>query len=113
MIRKLALVTALFSAALLAQDTGSLYGSVTDPTGAMVPNAQVTATGLERGNTRATTSNAAGDWILTLMPLGSYNIRVEAAGFKAFDQKGVTLALDQNVKIDARLEVGITSDTVT
>jgi hypothetical protein len=113
MLRKLALLTALFSAALLAQDTGSLYGSVTDPTGAIVPNAQVTATGMERGNIRTTTSNAAGEWILTLMPLGSYNIRVEAAGFKAFDQKGVALALDQNVKIDAHLEVGVTSDSVT
>jgi hypothetical protein len=113
MLRKLVLGVLLASSALLAQDTGSLYGTVTDPNGAAVPNARVTATSVERGNVRTATSNALGEWTLTLMPLGGYNIRVEAQGFKAFDQKAVALALDQNVKIDARLEIGATSDTIT
>ena len=113
MTRNLVCAALLAAASLLAQDTGSLYGTVTDPAGAVIPNAQVTATSAERGNARTTVSNDRGEWVLTLMPVGTYEVRVEVRGFKAFDQKGVTLGTEQNVKVDARLEVGSTSEAVT
>jgi hypothetical protein len=113
MLRNLIPAILLFSTALAAQDTGNLYGTVTDPAGATVPGARVTATSADRGNLRTTTTNASGEWVLTLLPPGSYNVIVEASGFKMFDQKNITLQLDQNVKIDARLEIGANSETVT
>src|SRR6266567_1176932 len=103
----------ILAAPLLAQDTGSLYGTVTDPAGALVPNAQITATSTERGNTRTTVSSEKGEWVLPSMPLGTYTIKVEAPGFKAFERKEIALASEQNVKIDALLQVGNVSDTVT
>src|SRR6266852_4578746 len=98
---------------LHAQDTGRLYGTVTDPAGAIVVNAEIIATSVERGNTRQTASNEKGEWVLTLMPLGTYNIRVAAPGFKAFDRQGIAVGAEDNVKIDAALEVGATNETVT
>jgi hypothetical protein len=111
--QNLILAALLAAASAIAQDTGSLYGIVTDPAGALVPNARVTATGAERGNIRTTTSDERGEWLLTLMPVGTYEIRVEVQGFKTFDQKAIALGTEQNVKIDARLEVGPTSEAVT
>jgi hypothetical protein len=107
------LAALLLLAPLAAQDTGSLYGTVTDPAGGVVPGAQVTATSVERGAARATTSNEKGEWVLPAMPLGAYNVKVEAPGFRAFEQKGLALASEQNIKVDAPLQVGPTSETIT
>ena len=108
------LFTFLLSTPLTAQViTGSLYGTVTDPTGAIVPNAHITATSAERGNTRGAVSNDKGEWVLTLMPIGTYGIKVDAAGFKSFDRTGIALSAEDNIKIDARLELGAASDTIT
>src|ERR1019366_5731887 len=102
------LITILFLSAPLAAQviTGSLYGAVTDPTGAIVPNAHITATSTERGNTRAAGSNDKGEWVLTLMPIGTYDIKVDAPGFRSFDRTGIALSAEDNIKIDARLELG-------
>jgi outer membrane receptor protein involved in Fe transport len=104
--------TFLLSATAAAQDTGSLYGAVTDPAGAAIPNAMVTATSSERGNTRTAQTNERGEWLLTLVPLGTYNIKVEASGFKQFSREGISLAAEQNVKVDARLELGDTAESI-
>jgi hypothetical protein len=104
---------AMFFATLRAQDTGRLYGTVTDPGGAIVVNAQIIATSVERGNTRQTASNERGEWVLTLMPLGTYNIRISSPGFKVFDRQGIAVGAEDNVKIDAALEVGATNETIT
>ncbi len=79
----------------------------------MVPNAHITATSAERGNSRVATSNQSGQWVLTLMPIGTYTIRIEAPGFKAFDREGVSVGAEENVKIDSKLEVGSTNETIT
>src|SRR5215472_6447503 len=96
-----------------AQITGSLYGTVTDPAGAVIPNAQVTATSVERGNVRSAVSNGLGQWVLTELPLGAYAVKIEVAGFKAFDRKGITLNAEANIKLDAKLEIGSATEAVT
>ncbi len=84
---KYAITLVLLSAATLAaQDTGSLYGTVTDPSGGVIPNARVIATSSERGNTRNSIANDKGQWLLTQMPIGTYSIKIEAQGFKSFDR---------------------------
>ncbi len=113
MKRILVIATLLLPALLPAQDTGSLYGTVTDPAGAVVPNAQVTAVSAERGNTRTATSNDRGEWVLTAVPIGTYTVRVSVAGFKAFEQTGIALAAEQNVRVDAALQVGSATEAIT
>jgi len=95
-----------------AQGTGTIAGTVSDPTGAAVPNATVTATLEERATTRTAPVNAEGQYVLTLLPVGTYTIRVEAAGFKTFSQQGIGLTSNQNVRVDAKLEVGSVSESI-
>jgi outer membrane receptor protein involved in Fe transport len=96
-----------------AQITGSLYGTVKDQAGAVIPKAQITATSIERGNVRTAASGETGEWVLTEVPLGTYNIKIETPGFKAFDRSGVKVAAGDNVRVDAVLQVGATSEAIT
>ncbi|HEY2931868.1 MAG TPA: TonB-dependent receptor [Acidobacteriota bacterium] len=110
----LILVTTFFiGTAALAQGTGTIHGTVTDPSGLAVPGAKVTATLEQRGITRMVQSNSAGGYVLPLMPVGTYTVVVEGLGFKQFRQEGVTLNANENVRIDAKLEMGAVSDQVT
>jgi outer membrane receptor protein involved in Fe transport len=96
-----------------AQGTGSLYGTVTDAVGGVIANAQVTARSVERGNTRATVSNGLGEWVITQLAVGAYDLTVESPGFKTFTRQGITLTAEQNAKVDSTLEIGSASDSVT
>jgi len=88
-LRNLLAVLALSSALLVAQDTASITGTVTDQTGASIPNAQVSVTSTERGETRATTTNNTGDYLFSALPVGRYNVSVSAKGFKKYQANGV------------------------
>ncbi|MGA7379260.1 MAG: carboxypeptidase-like regulatory domain-containing protein, partial [Terriglobales bacterium] len=70
------------SGSLLAQDTASITGTVTDQTGAAIPNAQVTVSNPEHGIKRSTVSNGSGDYLVSAIPPGSYNLSITAPGFK-------------------------------
>ena len=108
-------VLALFLLAvpfLSAQTTTTLYGTVTDRTGAVIPNAQVTATNLGTNLARTAQTNAEGQYRMEFMPIGSYSIEITAAGFKKFLQKGVTLEINVNARADAALDVGTLTEEV-
>ena len=90
----------------------AISGQVTDPTGAAVAGATVTAQDLERGTSWPTQSNDAGFYTLPRLPVGNYDVRVEAKGFQTAVQRSVTLVLDQNAKIDFKLQVGQVSQTL-
>src|SRR5271157_571882 len=77
--------------ALLAQDTCSITGTVTDPTGAAIAGAQVTVASPERGIDRTAATNGSGDYLFSALPIGSYNLSVAAPGFKKYEAKGVVL----------------------
>ena len=79
----------------------------------MIANARITATSTERGNTRNAAANDKGAWILTPPPIGTYSLKIEAPGFKSFNRQAIALGAEDNLKIDAALEVGNTSDTIT
>ncbi len=108
-----ALMMTLAPAIGFAQNTGNLHGAVTDPTGSAIPGAKITATLVERGTVRTAESDATGAYLLPLLPIGEYNLAVEAAGFKQFTRKGITLDADENVRVDARLEVGQVTESIT
>src|SRR6202047_49821 len=100
------------SAAALAQVTASITGTVTDPSGAAVTNAQVSVTDPEKGVTRAATTNDSGDYLFAALPIGSYNLIVAAQGFKRYEAKGVVLRVGQKARADISLQVGATKETV-
>ena len=81
-------------------------GSVSDSTGARVPNAKVTLTNPEKGITRAFTTDPEGNFSFALLPAGSYTLTVEAAGFKTSKQTGITLEVGQSANQSVTLTIG-------
>jgi hypothetical protein len=103
----------VFSAALVAQvTTATFYGIVTDPTGAAVPSANITLTntGTQANYTR--TTDATGEFGFTFVPVGSYTLRIEAAGFKVFEGRDINLGAAQNIRRTFNLEIGNVSETI-
>ncbi|MEK7404668.1 MAG: carboxypeptidase regulatory-like domain-containing protein [Acidobacteriota bacterium] len=96
-----------------AQGTGTIHGVVTDPSGAAIPAAQVIATLTERGATRAAKCDLSGAYVLPLLPVGAYTVSVQAPGFKTFVQPGIGLTSNENVRVDAKLQVGNLAESVT
>ena len=92
--------------------TGSITGTVKDPSGAAVAGATVIVTSPERGITRQTTSNSTGEYNESALSPGSYDVIVTAAGFKKYEAKGVILDVGEKARVDAPLEVGAISTEV-
>src|SRR5262249_33492703 len=92
--------------------TGSITGTVKDPTGAAVAGASVVVTSPERGITRQTTSNSTGDYNESALPEGMYDVIVTATGFKKFQAKGVKLDVAEKARVDVSLEVGAATTEV-
>ena len=97
----------------LAQDTGQITGTVRDPSAANVPNAQVTVSSPERGIIRTTKTNRDGEYVVGGLAGGSYDLEVDAPGFKKYQAKGIVLRVAQKTRADASLQVGGTSTEVT
>ena len=93
-------------------DTGRILGAVLDSSGAVVPNAVVTITDLQRGTTRTLKTTDAGEYAAPNLISGSYKVRVEAAGFKS-SERTVEVAVATDVQSDFSLQTGQTSETVT
>ncbi len=119
-IRRLANAVLLLTPLLLLQSlpasaqtagTASIQGTVTDPTGAAIPNAKVTLTNTDTGTVRNTVSDGSGLYSLPNVPVGPYNFTVAAPGFQGFTQKGV-LEVGNNTQINAPLSVGSSSEHV-
>ena len=86
--------------------TGSVTGTVTDPTGAVVPNAQVTAHNTGTGVDTQATTNAAGVYSIRFLPIGQYEVTVAGTGFATAKLPAFALEVDQTVKFDAHLQTG-------
>ncbi|MGH9672662.1 MAG: carboxypeptidase regulatory-like domain-containing protein, partial [Bryobacteraceae bacterium] len=92
--------------------TAELSGQVTDASSAAVPNAKVNATNTETGVAREVTSDSGGLYIITLLPPGTYNLAIEAAGFRRTVQNTVTLQVNQRARIDFVMQVGQVNETI-
>jgi hypothetical protein len=109
----LLVVVALTPVLCFAQDvTAAITGKVTDPTGAAVPGAKVTAIDTQRGTTWPTITNGDGVYNLPRIPVGTYNVKVENQGFQTSQQSNVTLQLNQVARMDFELQVGNISQSV-
>src|SRR5271157_420537 len=106
------LVLALLTVGLYAQtETGQITGTVFDATGAVVPNANVTAKNVGTGVARSTTSNTAGLYVIPNLEPGDYEVTIAVSGFSTFKER-VTVAVGSRVGADAHLQVGATSTTM-
>src|SRR5579872_2613855 len=85
------LIICLVAPGWAQQVTASITGKVTDPTGAAVPGAKATATSVERGTQYTATTNSEGFYNLSNLPVGTYNLRVENAGFQTATQSNIVL----------------------
>lgn len=92
--------------------TGSIAGTVTDPTGAVIGGATVTVRQTETNAVKTITTSEAGTYTITQLQPGHYNVKVEKAGFKSSTQSGITLVIDQTAVINAQLTVGSQQEVV-
>src|ERR1700741_5373481 len=93
--------------------TGTMVGTVTDPSGAMVPNATIAVTNTGTNQTSKFTTNAEGQFIAPELQIGRYDLRAEAAGFKTFEQKDIALNVGDRRPLEIKLEVGRAQESVT
>ena len=101
------------SAIALAQTVGaSLQGTVSDPSGALIPGAQVEIRNVETGAIRTIVTDQSGLWREPVLPPGDYEMRVTASGFQTTVRKGIHLAVGQEAVIDLRMELGTTGAEV-
>ena len=103
----------LFAAACLAQDTtATVSGLVQDATGAGIAGAKVTAHNVQTGLERTVTSGDGANYTLPLLPIGTYEVSAEKEGFKKLVQSGIVLQVAERARVDFKLQVGATSDSV-
>ncbi len=91
----------------------TIVGTVTDPSGAAVPNVTVTVTNVESGVAKTIQTNSAGQYVIPDLNIGHYSVKAEAAGFKAAEQKNVALQVGDRDRIDFQMQVGAVQETVT
>jgi hypothetical protein len=88
------------------QITGSIRGTVIDPSGAMVQAAAVTARQTETGLTRAAVTDRQGEYVLVELPIGHYQLEIRAKGFQKYLQQGISLEVNETATVSVHLKVG-------
>src|ERR1700739_865359 len=91
---------------------GSIFGTVTDPSGAAIANATITVRDVAKGTVVTATSNASGDYNVPHLVPDTYNLKVTAKGFKIFEATGIPVEADTAPRIDPTLNVGAENTTV-
>jgi hypothetical protein len=102
-----------FSYNALAGVTASILGTVKDPTGAVIPGAQVTATNTQTHVTQLVSTNGQGVYTFPALQPGKYEVTINLPGFKAFKQTGIVLNVNDAVTIDASLQIGHADEVVS
>lgn len=93
--------------------TATLFGRVTDPTGAVVPGAEVVVRNMDTGFSRTLRTDSEGNYVATYLPIGRYQLIVEAPGFKRFVRENILLSVNDRVALPVTLQVGEIQETVT
>ena len=91
---------------------GSIFGTVSDPSGAAVPGVKVIVTSATKGTSTEATTNTDGNYSVTHLIPDTYNVRAEGAGFKAFEAKGIIVSADAAARVDGQFQVGGSTETV-
>src|SRR5215475_313041 len=96
----------------LAQNA-TVVGTVTDPSGGVVTGVTITITNTETGAVKTFTTNDTGQYVVPDMPIGHYNVKASATGFKVAERKDVTLTVGDRLRLDFQMAMGAASETVT
>src|SRR5450631_341751 len=105
-------LAAMSGVAAFAQNA-TVLGTVTDPSGAVVPTATITLTNTATSAKRVIHSNSTGNYVAPDLPIGPYAVSAESAGFKRYERTGLKLDSNDVIRVDAVLQVGQVSDSVT
>jgi len=108
----LSLCLGLFSTRASAQEA-TIVGTVTDPTGSVVPGASITVTNTDTGQTRNIKTNEAGQYVVPNLQIGHYTLKIQAAGFKVEERSGIVLNVGDRSRIDIAMNMGTAQETVT
>src|SRR5580692_8878961 len=108
----LCLAFVALSFTVCAQDA-TIVGTLTDPSGASVPNVKITATNTETGLSHTTTTSDSGQYVFPELKIGHYDVKAEASGFKTAEQKGIVLQVGDRSRIDFQMQLGGAQETVT
>ena len=92
--------------------TGTITGSVTDPTGSLVPGAKVTVRGMETGTGRTVSTNETGSYSIPFLNPGTYTLEASHSGFKTFVQEKIEVQVASTVMVDVRLQLGETAERI-
>src|SRR6267378_1088124 len=104
---------AAFAPLAFAQEsTARLLGTVTDPTGAVIPAASVVARNVDTGLVRRAVANGSGDYSIPMLPIGQYTVTAESAGFRTSTITGLVLQLNQEARLDIKLELGTAAESI-
>lgn len=95
-----------------AQGVGEVVGTVTDPTGAVIPNAKVTATRVDTHVSQSTVTTSAGTYTIPRLPVGTYTVTAEATGFQKGTADGITLDVSQQREVNFKLALAGIASTV-
>ncbi len=99
--------------AFAQSDRGTITGTIADPAGAVVANAPVEARNVETGATYEAASSATGNYTLSQLPAGNYEMTIALAGFKKYVRQNMVVSVAGTLRVDVTLEVGSTSESVT
>ncbi|HXC42791.1 MAG TPA: carboxypeptidase-like regulatory domain-containing protein, partial [Candidatus Dormibacteraeota bacterium] len=101
-----------YSSSAFAQQA-TIVGTVTDPSGAVVPNVAVTLTNTETGATHVIPTNDSGQYVAVDLQIGHYVVKAEAKGFKVAEQKDIVLTVGARMRVDFQMQLGAAQETVT
>src|SRR6185312_17123905 len=91
---------------------GSIFGTVTDPSGAVIPNAKVTVTNTRKGTSDTVTTDASGNYRVTHLIPDLYQVKVESQGFETSVSESLQISADTAAKFDTALKTGAQTETV-
>ena len=108
-----AILVMLLVPAASAQTTGGMVGKVTDPSGAVLPGVTVTATHQATSFSREATTDASGQYVISLLPVGRYTVTAEKQGFETYRLLDVVVNVNENIRVDLLLSLGKVMESVS
>src|SRR6476660_2768294 len=100
------------SNAAAQMNAGTILGTVTDPTGAAIADAQVTVTNAGTSISQRTTTDSTGNYLVPYLIPGIYEVTAEKEGFKKITRAGITIQVDQKARVDLGLQLGSVTDRI-
>jgi|SRR5579871_277956 len=101
------------SLARAADPTGTIAGTVLDPSGASIVGARIIVTNTGTGFTREGTTGSDGGFVFPLLPVGIYNLTVDSSGFRRYEQTGIEVKTDQSSTVAVSMQIGAANESVT